>query len=561
MSYVPYSSAGVEDRTIGACQCALIDFFQAETSSRSLLNDKFDYVENIGTASSNAQFLIRRDGVDQNSSSRKPSDSCHTLDAMAATHAAVRNMTEDSAAETYTEAYFTHLNPSFPVLDHETLLATDPVDSGILVLVSAILLVGAHVSSPRGPRETTKPHLYRRAKDLFDAQIDAGISREVLVQAALLLSWVSETCCAGTTAWYWLNMANTIATELGMHRDADRSSAESRVKSRWRRLWWLLFHSQVQICFRLGRPQIIDLEQCDVQMIKLEDLNGYMETIQAEVFLQSIRLAIVQSRVLRDCFRPTVSPARHAARARAETELLEWKAQVPEHLFADEGATWTPDLSMLWLSYLSTFLLLRRPQSIETRLRATCTATDAAVCKIAASRIATLLADLRESDRLKYQPQYIVHIAFSALIELFVETLLPGTDGEAPAKEELDSVRASMIALGRFWPDANTILERFDVSAPLLTGQKDNVSADIEELQVMEADRGAGCDCDSRADGMECEPAAHEDFAESADSLGAEQRMAPLFGEGMDKADLRSVLREWKRWRQFYWRWSHIRCV
>lgn len=562
-SYVPFTSIAMDDTTIGACQCALIDFFQDEAAPSSTLDDRSGCTESMGTASSNAQFLVSWNKTGRDSFGPRLGTSRHTVNLISALNMVAQNMTEHAEADKYVEAYLSHINPDFPVLDPEQ--AVDISDPNFSALASAALVAGAHVVCPQDIQDDNMRGLYRNAKATFDARMDESEPREALVQAALLLSWQPDS--RGTShvhmAWYWLNMAKTLAMELGMHRNAERSSADAHTKSRWRRLWWLMFRSQVQICFQLGRPQIIDLDDCDVLMLSPEELDGCMDGTQAEIFLCSIRLSIAQSKIQKTFFRPTLSlSARLEARMQAGAGLAEWRLQVPSSLFRDEDTSCSSGLGMLWLSYLSTILLLYRPESKEKRLKTTWTAVDAVVCKTAASRIVALLMDLRESGQLKFMPQYTVHIAFSALIELYVETLLPATDNLGHAQGLLDSLRSSMTALSGFWPETKTILDRFDASAPILAGQKDTVKAEIEELHTTASAPSIGHESESQADEMDFESTPRECSEQYAESSDPERTLTLLFGEGWrDQVDFSSPAHEWKHWRQFYWRWSHIRCV
>lgn len=92
------------------------------------------------------------------------------------------------------EAYFQHVNPFCPILDETIFMAQykgrDPQNPPSLLVLQACLMVGAHVSLEGPDRDEMKASFFRRAKMLFDARFEGN--RDVVVQAALLLTWSSE---------------------------------------------------------------------------------------------------------------------------------------------------------------------------------------------------------------------------------------------------------------------------------------------------------------------------------------------------------------------------------
>jgi transcriptional regulatory protein AMDR len=74
------------------------------------------------------------------------------------------------------EAYFTHINPWCTIVDEDTFMGQyrrrDPADPPSLLLLQAVLLVGAHISQDRPSRDTLKATFFRRAKVLFDGRLE-----------------------------------------------------------------------------------------------------------------------------------------------------------------------------------------------------------------------------------------------------------------------------------------------------------------------------------------------------------------------------------------------------
>jgi transcriptional regulatory protein AMDR len=112
-------------------------------------------------------------------------------------------------------AYFTHVNPGCPILNEDIFMAQyaghNPADPPSLLVLQAVLLVGAHISKERPDRDTLKVTFFRRAKMLFEARVEWN--RDYMVQAALLLTWYSDGAeDVAANAWYWVGTAARIAT-------------------------------------------------------------------------------------------------------------------------------------------------------------------------------------------------------------------------------------------------------------------------------------------------------------------------------------------------------------
>lgn len=166
---------------------------------------------------------------------------------------------DKALADELVEAYFAHVNPGCPIIDEDMFMAQyrrrDPTDPPSLLILQAILLAGAHVSRPRPARDALKSAFFRRAKTLFEARVEGN--RDLLVQAALLLTWYSDPVDddVAANAHFWVGVAARIATGLGMHRTAGPSMLVPHDKQMWRRTWWILVQCDVMVSLQYGRPQ------------------------------------------------------------------------------------------------------------------------------------------------------------------------------------------------------------------------------------------------------------------------------------------------------------------
>lgn len=164
-----------------------------------------------------------------------------------------------SLADELVNAYFAHINTGCPIIDEEVFMSQyrgkDPSDAPSLLLLQAVLMVGAHVASPRSERDSQKAAFYRRAKTLFDARIERN--RDYMIQAALLLTWHSDPLDEDVTAnaHFWVGVAARIATGIGMHRNTASTRFVPSERRMWRRVWWIIFQYDVMVSLLHGRPQ------------------------------------------------------------------------------------------------------------------------------------------------------------------------------------------------------------------------------------------------------------------------------------------------------------------
>ncbi|EEP76976.1 acetamidase regulatory protein [Uncinocarpus reesii 1704] len=378
---------------------------------------------------------------------------------------------EPALADELVEAYFTHVNPGCPILDEEGFMAQykrrDPADAPSLLILQAVLLAGAHVTRPRPARDTLKAAFFRRAKMLFEARVERN--RDILVQAALLLTWYSDPVDddVAANAHFWVGVAARIATGLGMHRNSGPSMFVPHDKRMWRRAWWILVQFDVLVSLQYGRPQAINLEDCDVQPLTPSDFEGCGERVQIDYVIQYTELCCMISFIMRERFGLRVTPERRkAALLEADKALADWSLKLPDNvrMSTADVDSWP---ALLHLTYNNFLILLHRPHPKASAYSDDYGPNDAEICSAAASVIVSIFEELREKDRVKYLWVSAVNSLFTAMIQIRVELRFSNPVLAINALRRFDSTLCSLRTLADYWLGAETILRLFESSKRL----------------------------------------------------------------------------------------------
>ncbi|CAH0020291.1 unnamed protein product [Clonostachys rhizophaga] len=431
----------------------------------------------IGSEVSNINFLVHQ----QFGARVRASGVCHYPTDRIGRHITSHNrvpldafqLPPKSLVDQLLTAYFRHANPGFPVVDERIFIrqyrARDPSNPPSLLLLQAILVVGAHVlyDSDHETRNSCKMIFFRRAKSLYDTGFERN--RDTVVQAALLLTWHTDGVEDVTAnAWFWLGAAVRTAMGLGMHRDADGSTLVVHNKHMWRRVWWLLFQSDVWVSLQYGRPQSIHLEDCTVQKLKMADFQDCGDDVRPEYMIQMSQLAVIVSEAVRARSRATTVESRISAVQKSDEKLASWALRLPHNLqlHTISGAL-DPCTANLHLHYNMALILLHRPLP-QSKARAEHLGRllddNLEICVAAASSIQSLFQQLCEANNLRSLWISVINCLFTALIQLSSEIRLSNPLLAVSALRRYDSALISLKQLSRHWPNAESVLHFFEKS-------------------------------------------------------------------------------------------------
>ncbi|KAI0378183.1 fungal-specific transcription factor domain-containing protein [Hypomontagnella monticulosa] len=532
--------------------------------------DKDARLTYIGTDVSNISFLVREQfGSKTSTVYHFPTDRIprrHTCHEPGRLPVEAYQLPPKPVVDRLLEAYFTHINPGFPVIDEcifmDQYRAKDPENPPSLLLLHAILVVGAHVTYDEPDRTLMKTLFYRRAKSLFDCRFERN--RDTTVQAALLLTWHADGPeDVAANAWFWLGLAVRTAMGLGMHRDAENSTLVPHNKRMWRRVWWLLFQCDVLVSLQYGRPQSIHLEDSDVQKLKSSDFQDCGTNPRIEYVSQMTELCIVISEALKERFRlKSTDQSRQGMLLKTDEALANWSLRLPHPL----QLRITPALDIwaanLHLVYNTALILLHRapPHPLSKTQR-----EDSDICITAAAAIQSIFQCLCDKNEIKCLWTSSINCLFTALIQLGIEVRFSNPVLAISALRRYDSALFSLRELAKYWPNAQSILHFFENSVRLQDSRRgshaDYPPMDIQDSGVSSSARPGPMREVMSAEIVREEPRTHRESR--SEPIGGDDNHSPatpIFTDhqqnsvatGLD-SNTEGVESSWHEWRQTYW--------
>lgn len=207
------------------------------------------------------------------------------------------------------DAFFTYIHPSTPLLDEDTFrdtyAAATRTDSRWLLLLNAVLAVGAIASSPNSS-STTHMHYFALAREhltidtLNSAHVETAQALALL--SGIYLHYVGEPNLANALMGATLRMA----TMLGLHRDfseglgpaktnaQDTPRASFSIEMR-RRVWWSTFMLDAWAGSTLGRPSMGRMSQAITAKHPKEPIDGSDTHLQ--LVKENVKFALISTRI------------------------------------------------------------------------------------------------------------------------------------------------------------------------------------------------------------------------------------------------------------------------
>lgn len=384
------------------------------------------------------------------------------------------------------KAFFDKIHPTLPVINKTKFMRqyNDPTNSPSLLLLQSILVAGSKVCrnpslfDMNGSSQLATLTFYKRAKALFDTQYETD--RIAAIEATLLLGlWNDEPQAALGNVFFWIRMAIIIAQGIGLHREIKDSLIPLVDRRHLRRLWWALFARDRTCATALGRPVIINLDDCDVSMLTLDDFiedepdrpSPYeVDKTEALFFIHSVKLSEIMGLVLQQQFSIDAEVSRKMNRAVDATQcdlaMATWINSLPPELkysIRDRRVhRFLP--AYLHLNYYTVLCLLHRSNILHRRNVKDEKVPDYPSWGIAfqaAHMISRILENMSKFHEMADCPSFVVYSCFSAMILLIYQTESNSKQVQIAAQRALAICSSAMEQLAKNWPSAKTVLMLF----------------------------------------------------------------------------------------------------
>lgn len=387
--------------------------------------------------------------------------------------------------------YFEHIHPLMPVLNRTEFMNkfTDPNDNPPLMLLQSVLLCGCRISrnplllDSRGSNNLACLTFFRRAKALYETNYESD--PVAIVQTLILIGtyWDGPEDVT-KNSFYWTRVGVSLAQGFGFHRDISKTPLSSSEKKTWKRIWWCLFEKDRNVAVAFGRPPIIDLNDCDVPMLTLDDFDENDPELgikalypvnekQALYFIHLVKLSEITGIIIRHQYTVKAESMKRKNKfsiiQHCDMLMGIWFTNVPEQLqfsLTDESKQ---DFfcCLLNAQYYNRLYLIHRSNLIRM---ARSNSTDPNNYKYpswgisfqAARMISIISKILLDKNQIIYCPLVFIYIVASALLMLIYHIDSTNNLIASTASDSLIILRAVLKELAKYYPIAGVLVRLFD---------------------------------------------------------------------------------------------------
>jgi hypothetical protein len=301
-----------------------------------------------------------------------------------------------------------------------------------------------------------------KAKVLWSANYETD--KFVLLETVLMLSFMGPQMNSVYNACSWLDFAFTIAESMGIHRSTSSLGVNSKDKGRVKRLWWTLAVRDAYCAALLGRPFRINIPQCDVSMLGLDDFASELSDLNRDSALYQIavaQLSIIARNIIQRRFHSSETCLNLND---LQEDLRVWRANLPASLSA---RTSTPNKSMfpksLDLLYHQHMILLHFDRAHgPTSPSIARTASPAEIATSAAQAIASSASELVTNQMIHRLPHEVFMGFFISGIVYYRQIHAANPLLSQVARASLDNCRMLLYEARDAWDPAHWSIRIFD---------------------------------------------------------------------------------------------------
>ncbi|SCU92636.1 LAFA_0F11892g1_1 [Lachancea sp. 'fantastica'] len=250
------------------------------------------------------------------------------------------------------DLYFNWIHPLMPVMDQTAFRKEYDSNTCSIFLLQAVLCVAVKLS--KNPQLMDKDNstdlasniFYERAKSLYDGRYEEN---EIpLLQGMILLSKQAfHEKNLIHSPLYFMKSAVTVAFTHGLHRSTDFHPNLTNNEKRTRKLiWWILYTLDTFASISIGRPQAINLEDCDIPVLTHDDFAFDQQDPRhshpldyRDCVISTVQIAEIMSRISRELNTPRATHSDKRGLIRHFDIILQhWRKNLPSTLSYNSNA-------------------------------------------------------------------------------------------------------------------------------------------------------------------------------------------------------------------------------
>ncbi|CEP61040.1 uncharacterized protein LALA0_S02e05402g [Lachancea lanzarotensis] len=248
--------------------------------------------------------------------------------------------------------YFVWIHPLMPLMDQTGFLKEYESNTCSIFLLQAVLCVAVKLSNnPQlmdkdGSTDLASNIFYERAKSLYDGRYEEN--EIALLQGMILLSKQAfHEKNLIHSPLYFMKSAATIAFTHGLHRSTDFHPTLTNNEKKTRKLiFWVLYTLDTFASISIGRPQAINLEDCDIPVLTHDDFvfdeqdPRHLQPLDyRDCVICTVQIAEIMSRISRELNTPIATHRDKRSLIRHFDIILQrWRKNLPTTLSYSSNA-------------------------------------------------------------------------------------------------------------------------------------------------------------------------------------------------------------------------------
>ncbi|KAL1952833.1 hypothetical protein VTO42DRAFT_4122 [Malbranchea cinnamomea] len=222
------------------------------------------------------------------------------------------------------DTFMKHCAPWMPIVERSWLTERSGHQPSILLLQAVFLAASRVSSAPAVAAYASSNEFYRRAKALFWSGYEKNTI--TVITAVCILHWYNPEGpehFSINTSGFWSRIGVGLAYQIGLHKEPP----PGREAALRRRLWWTIFARDALINAGHGRPRGINLKDCEVRPLCIEDFYG--SSANGALFIAYVELSSILGELTQCCLRKNLTRQKRTA---LENALYRWSRELPEQL-------------------------------------------------------------------------------------------------------------------------------------------------------------------------------------------------------------------------------------